>query len=226
MKILTNNSLIFFIAFTLQLNFLLAQENTLFKGRKHKIGFVYGYGGQDPSYMLSILNNGKDNESETDQGTDPNGNSGKLNYEYQVTFYQFQYYFSWLRRKTWGLDLLVQPQYNTTRYRPVDKATQEENGFEYGLNIGVLLRKNIFEDFMSLYALISLGPHYVSGTPQRQASGFIFSDNLFVGMNLRLTNNMYLDIRPGFRHISNAGLKSPNGGINNFVFTAGMLVIL
>jgi hypothetical protein len=195
------NSLVIIIVLTLQSNFLSAQESLLFGGSKHRIGYVSGYGCQN---QLGL----------------------DVKYDYQIIFFQFQYYYSFLRRKTWGLDILVQPQYNITKYKQLDNDTYEVNGFELGTNIGILIRKNILNDFLSFYALLSLGPHYVSGTPQRQASGFVFSDNLFVGMNIHLLKNMNLDIRPGFRHISNAGLVDQNAGVNNIVLSGGILINL
>ncbi len=180
------------------LNCLFAQEASL-NSSKHRVGGVVGVGNQ---LWLDV------------------------DYHYGVNFYQLQYYRSVLGRESWSLDILFQPQYNRTKYRPVDNIPHKNDGFELGLNVGLLIRKNLMDDFISIYSLVSLGPHYVSGTPKRQADGFIFSDNLFVGFNIMLYENIYLDIRPGFRHISNAGLKRPNGGVNNAVISAGILVNL
>lgn len=207
-------------------NKLLAQETNLFDNSRHRIGFVAGFGGQNLNQLLSNIN-------ETDAmkikdhlisiGINPDDIDLNVEYDYEVQFFQLQYYWAFLRKKTWGLDLLIQPQYNKTTYRHIDNISDKTNGYEFGVNVGVLIRKNIFKDFLSLYAVLSTGPHYVSGTPQRQSSGFIFSDNLFVGLNVKLLKNIYLDIRPGFRHISNASLKHPNGGVNDFVISGGFL---
>jgi hypothetical protein len=67
---------------------------------------------------------------------------------------------------------------------------------------------------------------FISGTPERQSSGFIFSDNLFIGLDIQLIDNLYMDIRPGFRHISNLGLQDPNWGVHSFVLSGGLLFIL
>jgi hypothetical protein len=93
------------------------------------------------------------------------------------------------------------------------------------LNLGFLARENAFRDFLSFYLTISTGPHYVSGTPQRQANGFIFSDNFAGGINVRLTKNLYADLRSGIRHISNAGLRTPNGGVNALTTREGFLLL-
>ncbi len=166
---------------------------------RHRIGFVSGIGGQ------AGLN---------------------VTYDYQVLFFQAQYYYALPDRKTRGIDILIQPQYNLTKYKAIDSLPDRTNGFEFGLNGGILIRRYILADLLSLYAFISTGPHYVSGSPQRQSNGFIFSDNGFIGINIRMRKNIYLDVRTGFRHISNANLNKPNGGVNNLVFSAGFLVNL
>ncbi len=178
---------------------LLAQDNDSLTKSKHSIGLITGYGSQ------SNLN---------------------VQYEYEVTFFQFQYYWTFLPKRTWGLDILVQPQYNLMTFKHINNSSIQKNGYEFGLNVGVLIRKNIFKDLLNMYAFVSAGPHYVSGAPQRQSAGFIFSDNVFVGLNIKLFRKTYFDVRPGFRHISNAGLKKPNRGINNLVISGGILINL
>ena len=69
-------------------------------------------------------------------------------------------------------------------------------------------------------------PHYVSGTPQRQVDGFIFSDNFLIGLNEKLLENTYIDFRSVFRHISNVGLNHANGGVNDLVLSGGVFLNL
>jgi len=165
------------------------------KGKKHRIGLMVGYGSQR---TLTVP------------------------YDYRVTFYQAQYFHALPVRGNWNLEFLFQPQYNTTRYRPQCDLPVEATGYELGLNAGVLLRRSFRHDLVSVYAFISAGPHYVSGVPERQAEGFLFSDNLFIGVHVRLTPKIYLDLRVGFRHMSNASLRQPNGGINNTILSGGL----
>ena len=182
-----------------QWSYVEAQETRLFGNSEHKVGFVSGFG--DQRWM-------------------------DVSYDYQVVFFQVQYYWAFHRRKTWGLDLLVQPQYNLTQYRHVDGYTQLTPGYELGVNAGLLIRKNFEQDGLSVYFLASIGPHYISGSPERQVAGFIFSDNILAGASMRIANDFYLDIRSGIRHISNAGLKHPSLGINNLVINAGFFLLL
>jgi len=149
-----------------------------------------------------------------------------VKYDYRVQFFQLQYFNNLISRESWGLDFLIQPQFNKTTFRFVDYISEVSTGFEFGLNAGVLARKNIVDDWFSIYGLISFGPHFISGAPSRQSPGFIFSDNILVGSNLKVIENIYLDFRFGLRHISNAGLLPVNGGINSIVLSGGIFINL
>ncbi len=67
---------------------------------------------------------------------------------------------------------------------------------------------------MNPYLLAGIGPHYISVHSEQQAWGFIFSDNLGVGLQFFATPHQSFDIGYRFRHISTAGLAEPNLGIN------------
>lgn len=185
------------------LNHIPAPGNDMPDDGRHKTGFIAGYGGQNPGLFFD-----------------------DVQYDYRVWFLQFQYYYALLKIKTWSLEAVVQPQYNITRFRINDQTGDITSGYEFGLNAGIMVMKKILKGRFSPYLLVSTGPHYVSGTPERQSSGFIFSDNLFVGMHIRASGNFYVDVRPGFRHISNAGIKEPNGGVNDFIISAGFSLVL
>lgn len=147
-----------------------------------------------------------------------------VTYFYEVYFCQYQYYFTLLARENWALEALAQPQFNLSSFKDSEDSPQRSGGYEYGLNAGLLIRGKIINNRINPYVFISTGPHAISGAPDRQAPGFIFSDNFFSGTSIRLNENLSLDLRYGFRHISNAGLKDPNGGINTFVVSMGIVV--
>ena len=139
---------------------------------KHRLGFVSGFGGQNIDQLLSDMNHNdakkiRDHMLSKGENTDSPGLS--VTYDYQVLFFQLQYYWGFLNREKWGLDLLVQPQYNLTKFRHIDNIANEINGYEFGVNAGVLIRRVLLGEVLYLYGLISSGPHYVSGTPERQA---------------------------------------------------------
>jgi hypothetical protein len=114
---------------------------------------------------------------------------------------------------TWYLE----PQINLIfTERPLD--------FEVGTNIG--LRNHIkFSDNFYFYQMIGSGPHYYSAKVSRQAPGFLFSDNWAIGTYNRISkaNSLFLNLQLRFRHMSNASLKKPNGGINTFNFLVGIM---
>ena len=197
-------------------NNLLAQETNLFNNSKHRIGFIWASGYQKRLIAIADVEGGI---KYVETGLN-------VEYKYEVSYLQAQYYYGFLRKKTWGLDLLVQPQFNQTKYRFLNTDSEEIKGYEFGVNFGILIRKNIFKDFLSIYTCISVGPHYISGAPDRQSKGFIFSDNLFGGVNIKIYKKAYLDIRYGFRHISNASITERNGGINDLFGSLGLLVNL
>lgn len=164
---------------------------------KHKWGFEFGYGEQGDL---------------------------KVDYYYKVYTLQYQYYFTLVGKEKWALEFLAQPQFNFSQFKETNGSPTITRGHEYGFNGGFLIRGFLWEDRISPYFVISAGPHHVSGVPDRQAPGFIFSDNSFFGLSIGLKESLYLDLRFGFRHISNAGLQNPNGGINNWVGNAGFVV--
>jgi lipid A 3-O-deacylase PagL len=181
-----------------------AQTGKTLAESRHKIGFVAGYGNQNFGQFLSL----------------------DVNYTYHVYFYQFQYYYSLLSKPKWSLELLIQPQFNTTNFRHKDDLPGEQNGYEFGINAGLLVRKNLFNDYLSVYTSIGVGPHYISQGLERQVKGFLFSNSVIAGVNVRITKNTYLDLRGGFRHISNAGIERPNGGVNTITLSAGFFITL
>lgn len=149
-----------------------------------------------------------------------------FDYKYRVKFHKLQYNYTFWERRTWSLDAVGILQLNTSKYLNTASESNYTQGYELGFNVGVALRKRLYKDYLSCYALLSTGPHYISGAPTRQIDGFIFSDNLFIGFDIKLVDNIYLNIRPGFRHISNAETRHPNLGINSFALTGGIIINL
>ena len=70
--------------------------------------------------------------------------------------------------------------------------------------------------------MLGSGPHYISADLERQATGFIFSDNLMLGSLIRLKKQVFLNLQFGVRHISNANINLPNRGVNSVIFMAGI----
>lgn len=106
----------------------------------------------------------------------------------------------------------------TEAFSPITMRTD----FEIGVNMGISFLF-IQTRRLSLNAAIGSGPHYITVETGRQASGFIFSDNFELGAayNIKNINTTFL-LKFRYRHISNAGLKEPNGGIDNFFVITGL----
>ena len=147
-------------------------------------------------------------------------------YDYKVNLFHIHYYRKLVAKKFWGLDLMLNPQFGVTEFKENPNSQLIERGQELGLNGGVLIHKNLIKDHLNLYCMLSAGPHYISGAPERQAGGFIFADNATVGCMVKIDPYCYLFLGGGIRHISNAKLKYPNGGINTTTIQAGLVLMV
>lgn len=97
------------------------------------------------------------------------------------------------------------------------------NDFEFGLNVRLGLNFQL-SDKDVLSGKIGSGPHYITYEAYRQTKGFIFSD-YFLGTYKRSIGSskdkFVMEIELGYRHISNAGLKLPNGSLSDFIVGFG-----
>ena len=98
----------------------------------------------------------------------------------------------------------------------------KNHGYEFGVSAGLQLSHKLLHNRMDGYLMVAFGPHFVSGVPDRQAEGFIFSNTIAVGLLLKLMYTINLQV--AVRHISNAGFKEKNAGVNNLIFSSGILV--
>jgi hypothetical protein len=127
--------------------------------------------------------------------------------------------FSWQFGKKKRADFLafyLEPQFNLVQtIRPID--------IEFGTNIGIRYYQRLTNDLL-LYEMLGSGPHFITADLPRQAKGFIFSDNLAVGIfkKLKTSKPLLLNIQFRVRHISNAGLKLPNAGVNTLNLLVGL----
>lgn len=106
----------------------------------------------------------------------------------------------------------------TQAYNPIRNLVD----YEVGLNAGLKYHLGLTPTF-EINASIASGPHFISVETRRQADGFIFSDNVEVGFSYFIpTARTTINAKARFRHISNAGLQSPNGGIDNLFVVIGI----
>ncbi len=147
----------------------------------------------------------------------------KVPYVYEVILIQPQYFYTLKKRNNWSTELSAHPQFNWTRFTESEANPTLVDGIELGINFGFLMRKHFNNNKMSWYGGVGVGPHFISKAPKRQAKGFIFSDNIYTGITFNIFKDFILDFRPGFRHISNANLVLPNGGVNTFLLNIGFM---
>lgn len=103
-----------------------------------------------------------------------------------------------------------------------DIAVEPGSAFEAGLNMGIRYQQPLFGPIV-MNATIGAGPHYITLNTESQAEGFIFSDNFEIGFSwLRPNKRWGYNLRGRFRHISNAGFKYPNLGLDNFFIVFGI----
>ena len=106
----------------------------------------------------------------------------------------------------------------TQAYNPLRRVLDYEFGWNGGIRYMSQLTKQL-----ELTIAIGSGPHYISVETQTQANGFIFSDNFELGFSYYFPRaKTILHLKGRFRHISNAGLKAPNYGIDNLFFVMGL----
>jgi hypothetical protein len=143
----------------------------------------------------------------------------KLNIDTRYDPIYFAGDFSWQfgkTRRTHFLAFYLEPQFNLVlTQRPVD--------IEFGSNIGFRYYQKL-SDKLYVYEMLGSGPHYITADLPRQAKGFIFSDNLAFGLYTRVNTgkSLFLNTQIRIRHISNAGIKLPNSGVNTFNILIGL----
>jgi hypothetical protein len=113
------------------------------------------------------------------------------------------------------LTFFIEPQFN-----PVINPNAD---FEFGLGLGFQYQYPIL-DKLSAYVLAGVGPHYISVVTDDQANGFIFSDTVGAGIYYHLTDRSAINVGYRFRHLSNASIGKPNGGIDSHFGVIGYSV--
>lgn len=158
-------------------------------------------------------------------------------YTYTNRYLKGQLYYAFGSLKSFQLELLVQPEVNFATHQLLNLyfVTPEEHDFEakrkaytklkdireYVLNVGLVIRKPITDNF-SIYVLLSAGPMVTDTETERLSRGFAFSDVFGMGLSLK-TKKITFDLRPNVRHTSNAGLQNSNAGFNTYNIEAGIV---
>ena len=92
---------------------------------------------------------------------------------------------------------------------PVEGQVEVEMGLNAVVEFSYLLGPEAALSF-----LLGSGPHFISVQTERQRNNYIFSDNFLLEYRRRLGRHE-IKIMGGLRHMSNAGFKEPNKGIDD-----------
>jgi hypothetical protein len=172
-----------------------AQHGFIRQRGDHRVGGMVGFGGQ------ALLD---------------------VSYRYLTTLFAAEYQHSLYVKRGWGIHALAQPHFVMTLFNVNDQDPVDQWGREFGINLGLVVERHLGDGRAAIYGGVSSGPHFLEKETHRQTSGPIFSSALFFGCTFRVSRHIVLDLRPGFRHISNAGIYIPNGGINNSTLNTGI----
>ncbi len=98
-----------------------------------------------------------------------------------------------------------------------NKSSEWEAGTGIGLKYMLDLSKNI-----KGYFLIGSGLIYITYNSHYQSTHLNFQDNIGTGLLFFISKNKALGVGIRYRHISNAGIREPNDGIDDLIGTIGI----
>ncbi len=149
-------------------------------------------------------------------------------YSYSNRTLKLEAFFQVHHTEKWSYEVLIQPEMNFAKHQLLnlffvtpdepnfeelrDRYTKLKDIREYALGIGFIARRHLSKKF-DVYGYLSVGPMYTDTQTERLSRGFAFADVFAVGLSYHV-KNLRFDIRPNFRHTSNAGLQSSNAGFN------------
>ncbi len=110
--------------------------------------------------------------------------------------------------------------YLETQVNPV---VSPETDVEFGIGLGLKYQYPL-SNRLAVYAAGSVGPHYITVTCNEQENGFVFANTIGGGLSWFLTGKSAISVEYRFRHLSNADLAEPNGGINSHIVMVGYLI--
>ncbi len=152
-----------------------------------------------------------------DRNSVPEGNYSPLNFSGQ-----FAYKGLFLRDDTAkGREdflLFFEPMYN---HVVLKAATGNKQEWDAGITSGIKYNYRLFPSLILSFQVGS-GPHWYSTTTRRQAPGFLFSNQISVGLYQKLNDKFSLSFVFRIRHMSNADTRQPNHGINTNNYIWGL----
>lgn len=116
------------------------------------------------------------------------------------------------------LAMYIEPQFNLAT---LSRTNVRYDEWEAGVNLGLRYHVPVGERGAA-WAGIAAGPHWLTAETGQQASGFIFSDNFSAGYTHQVAQQWNWSGQLRFRHLSNAGFKEPNIGLDNWFVITGI----
>lgn len=161
-------------------------------------------------------------------------------YTYTNSSYKVLFYKKWKSCKEVDFSFFFGPEYNrashqllnfyfvkpeTPNYEAKRDAFMQLKTIHEGiLHLGIIIQKKL-NNKSRVYILGSVSPMITDTETERLSKGFAFCDSIALGYILDF-NTFSLDIRPSFRHTSNAGLNTSNAGFNTKNIELGIIVPL
>lgn len=121
-------------------------------------------------------------------------------------------------------EFYVQPKEGPDYLEQRERFTKKKAITEAALNVGIIMRYNA-NDKLGFFVIGSVGPLVSDNATERLEKGFAFSDIIAAGVSYRKGKTVF-EIRPGVRHVSNAGIQLPNSGHNSANIDLGISFIL
>lgn len=161
-------------------------------------------------------------------------------YTYTNRYFQAQLYYTFNPGRKWEYAVAVQPEFNLATHQLLNMyfVTPDDPDFEkkreeytklkdireYILNVSFFVRRNLTKDF-NIYFMANVGPMVTDTETERLSKGFAFCDVFALGFAYRI-GDVTLDLRPNYRHTSNAGLQTSNAGFNTYNIAFGVTMPL
>lgn len=144
-------------------------------------------------------------------------------YYYRGVGVEATYRYAFVQSRWCELQAIGSLHYTSTHYSAVAFPTDDyRRGYETGITVGLQWNIALYKDFFRAYLGASIGPMYTPTLPARQGGTLNFSDNICLGLHIKLYGGLNLDLRYNYRHLSNAGFSSPNYGLNNHCPSIGL----
>ena len=115
---------------------------------------------------------------------------------------------------------MVEPQINNAVFYPKTNEIIQRKFISYGIAVGGKINYTYIDDLLHIYSLLSIGPHLMRNK-QNKSNKVVFSQGLYIGLQVQIIEGFFVDIRPGLRRITNNSLVS--GGIYSMAASAGLV---